>query len=486
MAAEVRVGTILIGMRVGIGGLKAGVTAASSVLARFSGVAGELKASTIAGAAGLGAVAFGLEKLRAAGAENIDNLANMADRIGASTENLSGLQFAAKMSNVEFDQLGTALTKMGVNLAKTAMEGQGADSAFTRLGLSAAQLATMDRVAAFTMVADAIGQIDNRAEQSALAMEIFGKAGAALGPLMQQGAAGIQAAMMEGARVQGTFSRIDAAKVEAANDSWGGLGKAVLGVGETLAIVTAPAFKAVFDVVTDGIVSVREWVAANSQGGVVVISAQRAVGTAFGVVADVIHTVKLGWMAAQAAVTSGIQFLVGGFDKFQRAVADVFNLIPGIKVEGSDFAKIFEEELGKTATKQWDDFNKALAADPPSVGITKFFDEIKAKALEASQAVAPIKSHFAEIEEEADAEKVKKEKLAKEHEAKPFGAALEAGSIEARSALLALRAGGGKDKTQEIAANTATAAQLAAQQLAATHKVAAEIKAAFGVAQIIF
>ena len=76
-----------------------------------------------------------------------------------------------------------------------------ASNAFTKLGLNAAELAKLPADQAFSTIAQKISEIQNPAERATAAMQIFGKSGQSLLPLMLSVAEGIKAAQEEAAKL---------------------------------------------------------------------------------------------------------------------------------------------------------------------------------------------------------------------------------------------------------------------------------------------
>ena len=120
-----------------------------------------------------------------------------------------------------------------------------AASALAQMGLSAKTLASESPDQAFTQIADGLKAIQNPAARAQLAMDLFGKSGQELLPLMMQGSEGIKAAEEQAAKLGLTFNRVDAAKVEMANDAMTRLQGVVEGAAQTLAIDLAPFIDAV-------------------------------------------------------------------------------------------------------------------------------------------------------------------------------------------------------------------------------------------------
>ena len=118
----------------------------------------------------------------------------MHESTGISTQMLSAFAAQAHVSGVSLEQVGRALTHMEKALAD-ARDGLIQDKrAFSDLGISVADLtakhATMDEVLA--KVADGFQKIKDPADRAQAAMAIFGRAGATMLPILEEGSAGIK------------------------------------------------------------------------------------------------------------------------------------------------------------------------------------------------------------------------------------------------------------------------------------------------------
>ncbi len=100
------------------------------------------------------------------------------------------------------------------NVGQAAMVGGPAADALDRLGLSVKTIAGESADQAFKDIADGIAGVTNPAERARLAVDIFGKSGQKLLPLMMEGAAGIAAAQAEAEKLGISFSRVDAKQIE--------------------------------------------------------------------------------------------------------------------------------------------------------------------------------------------------------------------------------------------------------------------------------
>jgi methyl-accepting chemotaxis protein len=110
---------------------------------------------------------------------------------GTTAEKLQSLQFAAEASEVPVEALSMGLMRLQRAMFASGNGAMGAGSAFKALGLDQKDLKTMDSTQAFVQVAQAISEVKNPAEQTALAMKVFGRGGAQLLPLLKEGKEGI-------------------------------------------------------------------------------------------------------------------------------------------------------------------------------------------------------------------------------------------------------------------------------------------------------
>ncbi|MGN6370968.1 MAG: hypothetical protein ACTHN5_22155 [Phycisphaerae bacterium] len=217
-----------------------------------TGFAGQIAGvgSKIAGLAGIGTVVSGalaglgatLGGALAVGEQfkAIDATAKLSDRLGVATESLVGMQHAASLAGISGEELTGGFEKMFKTLGTAVGGGKEAVATFNALGLSAQALQSESPDQAFKDIADKISNIANPAQRAAAAMDVFGKSGQSLLPLLTTGAAGISAAQADAQKLGMTFSRLDASKVEAANDAVTRMKGLFTGVASKIAIGLAP------------------------------------------------------------------------------------------------------------------------------------------------------------------------------------------------------------------------------------------------------
>lgn len=149
-----------------------------------------------AGAAASFAAAGGAQivlDLVKAGLEHASALGEQAAQLGVTTDALQEYRYAASqagLSNGEMDQALQQLTRR-IGEAQSGTKAQA--EAFEKLGISVkdANGKIIDAGDAIPLIADAMTKIESPAERAAILMDLFGKAGQKLEPLLSGGAAGV-------------------------------------------------------------------------------------------------------------------------------------------------------------------------------------------------------------------------------------------------------------------------------------------------------
>ena len=144
-------------------------------------------------AMGIAMLAEHLVEAAKSAAEFGDRIEHAAQQTEMSTESLQGLGFAAKMSDVDFQSLSVGLEHLSRAMLQTQQGSLQSASAFRSVGLSAQQLQGMSMDEVLAKVADRFHATRDGATKTALAMQLFGRSGAELIPLLDRGSEGIDA-----------------------------------------------------------------------------------------------------------------------------------------------------------------------------------------------------------------------------------------------------------------------------------------------------
>lgn len=130
-----------------------------------------------------GVLTFARETINAA-----DQLDEMSERTGIAVSTLSELDFAAKMNGKSLDDVQSALNRVAVKATDAATGNKGAAVAFDALGISVknADGSMRSSLEITEDIGDAFRQIQDPTLKAALAVEIFGKQGPTLVPLIEK------------------------------------------------------------------------------------------------------------------------------------------------------------------------------------------------------------------------------------------------------------------------------------------------------------
>ena len=337
-------------------------------------VGGSAKVMAGFGAAGVAAYA----SIYAKNAEFIDQQAKTADRLGITTQALGGLQHAANLYGASNEELNKSLQTMQKNLGQVGQTGTGeAKYALDGLGLSVQELQGLAPEEQFKVIADKLKGVEDQSQKVYLAQSLMGKSGAKMINVMDAGADGITAMMQEADALGMTFDRIDAAKVEMANDAFDKAQKTMHSFGQTLAIETAPIIAELSEMFVDS---------AKEAGGFGVIAQQvfRRVGTDIGFVSDIAFGLQKRFLVFtqvfRDALNVGVQW-GNKLNDIEKSVRETF----GMDTSVVDNYKTFAESFEKTTLRMRDSLGVTLSKDDPSEKINAWISDVQMKFQAAAQ-----------------------------------------------------------------------------------------------------
>ncbi|MDA8259233.1 MAG: hypothetical protein M0Z99_26940, partial [Betaproteobacteria bacterium] len=144
-------------------------------------------------AMGIAMLAEHLVEAAKSAAEFGEQIEHATQKTGMSVQSIQELGFAARMSDVDFQSLTVGLTHLSRSMLLTQQGSKQAESAFQSIGLSAQQLKGMSMDQVLQAVADKFHNTQDGATKTALAMQLFGRSGAELIPLLDRGSEGMDA-----------------------------------------------------------------------------------------------------------------------------------------------------------------------------------------------------------------------------------------------------------------------------------------------------
>lgn len=216
-------------------------TAATS---EFAGLNNTLKGLAGGFAALLGAGA--MKSMFTQQALLIDQTAKHADKIGITTEALTQLRYASELTGVGSSNLDTALQRMTRRLAGSDAN-TGLSAEVKELGLDLKTLQAMSPDEQLAAIADGFKSVESQATRVKLAFRFFDTEGVGMVNMLANGSAGLREMQAEADRVGVTLNRIDAAKIEAANDAIFRASEVARALKQSLVVEAAPSVEKLAD-----------------------------------------------------------------------------------------------------------------------------------------------------------------------------------------------------------------------------------------------
>ena len=210
-----------------------------------------------------------------------------------------------------------------------------------------------------------------------------------------------------------TFNRVDAAKVEAANESFVRLQGVITGVGNQLAIGLAPYIDA----------AVSKLVEMTSAGGGIgpkVGGAIEWVAKAIASASDYLELLPAGFHGFRAGALEAIAGVLDGIDYLGSGLVKLLNLLPGVKLEWTDTFSTLKQGMEQTvAQEEAGKFDEAMASfhrGDNAQAVSKVFADIRANAEKSAEGVAKsaeqMRGAFNDVERGAENLKEVSESLA--------------------------------------------------------------------------
>jgi hypothetical protein len=263
-------------------------------------------------------------------ADTAEELDLMSKRTGVSASALSELAYAAKQSGQDIETLEGSLKKMQKTIG-AAFEGNGeAITNLARLGITLDKVRGKSPDQQFELIGDAIAKVGDPTMRAAIAMQIFGRSGTALLPMMGN----IKALRKEAEDLDLVMSDSDVTLGSVLASSLKTLRDVVVSVVNAIGASLAPALINFVNAATRIGVSVHKWVDAHRDlietfakvvSGVVAAAAgTAALGTALGVVLNPIVMISA---AIGGAAFAFVKFTQAG----RNAWASISNTLNGIQ-----------------------------------------------------------------------------------------------------------------------------------------------------------
>lgn len=270
--------------RSSLGGLQGRIDAGNAAVGKFNERWGAALQTTRMVGAGMtavgGGIVGGLMAMTKQAATYGDEIAKASKKTGMTTEDISRLRYAAERSGVGFGGLESALARMARSASEAAGGAEMYSEAYDRLGVSVTdangELKGGEQL--FREVAEGLKNVDNATERAALAQEIFGRSGAQLLPLLNEGEAGIKKLGDRAEELGMVLSGKAAKDSERFNDALEDLKDTGTTIAMTLGQTLMPTIAEIAEKVSEAVGRWREWSEAHPTLNALVIKGALALG----------------------------------------------------------------------------------------------------------------------------------------------------------------------------------------------------------------
>lgn len=338
-------------------------------------------------------LAWGVSQIKewlSANAEAIDANAKMADRLGITTEAMTGIRAASDLAGVSIETVSTGMRTMQ-NAAYQAAQGVGQYSAaFASLHINADQFVRLAPDQQLQSMLDHLAGLSNVTERNALAMQVFGGRATEMLNLIADGSGAIKEAT-EDAKAWGlALDRVDSAKVEAANDAMTRAKSAMQGVANTINVALSPYIAALAKDFSDSAKSAHGFREEIMDG-------MEKVATVVAYTANVIRGLHVAWKIVEVATAEVLNGMIQIVNGFVQTVQTAYNKLAdsyigkkmGIPI--STFGDTLNDvaDSSQLRVKELEDELQKLAAQKmPAEGIQEWFKKVREEADRSAKEVA--------------------------------------------------------------------------------------------------
>lgn len=235
-----------------------------------------------------------------------DQLDKMRARTGFSAEALSELGFAAEQGGASIDQLDRSLAAMARFSVMVERGLKTSTDLLDMLGVSVDQFKNASPEERFKLLAEAISKVEDPTLRAGIALNVFGRSGRELLPMLEGGRASIEALQEEARRLGITMTDEDATSAAELTDALNRLKRQLKAIVVQIGAALAPVLTEMQKRIAPLITSVIKWIKENKTLVVTVFKIAAAV-VAAGVALIILGTL----ISSAGAVIGGLVAVIG-------------------------------------------------------------------------------------------------------------------------------------------------------------------------------
>lgn len=306
-----------------------------------------------------------------------DAAAKMGDRFGIATEQLIGMQHAANLAGVSNEGLTTAMRGLARSGVEAAQGNEQARIAFQRLGLQASEFIKLPMDKQLSLVIDRLGGMENAAVRNATAQAVMGRQAGEVMGLVAEGSGAFEKAAEDTEAWGLALNRVDAAKIEMANDALKRAEAATKGLFTQISVALSPAVIAIANHFADARAQARGYRDEIAEGSDVVVEA-------IGYAANFITGLRFAWVAAKLAVAEFADFTI-------TRLSELLSVIPN---EWGNQLKLMAETTHQVSADIKAELDKLADEGLPHDQIVARIKEVSATLAVEAQKLADNRAKF--------------------------------------------------------------------------------------------
>lgn len=370
--------------------LKKRVNETAQAINRFGGYA-------VAGAA-VAMVAFVKKQIDVA-----DQMGKLAQQTGTTSEFLSSMGLVASQTGTSLESIAKGVQRLAMNMNDMRRGTGEAQESFRLLNIDVTQTDGTLRNAEDVMkeVADRFAGMEDGADKTALAMRLFGRAGAELIPMLNQGSAGIEELQRKAEEMGMVISTKTALEAAYLNDQLDLLQKSAVGAGRSMALSLIPWLNETLEVIKF----------AREESGTL-MAAWVALGAVGSGVAGLFKSSTQAQLNAAQRSLEGLEEIYRKIQENPRLAGTVY---PEMNKVIMDLEEARKKHAELVAQKEKEDADEERRIQNAVDRQQRLADERRARTEEMiRQNEARLKSNIEAAKQEADAQREKERLLQKE------------------------------------------------------------------------
>ena len=293
-------------------------------------------ATAVAAAAAAAGAAYAVHLVRQ-GLQAADEQAKLARQLGMTNEQLATLERAADLSGVAAGALTQSIQGLNRRLGES-IDGSGATAdALDSIGLSARELVNLAPEQQIQTIGAAMQQLGTHAERSAVAQQIFGRAGQQMLLLLDGSTETFERAAREVESFGLAINEIDAARIESINDNMSTLQQVTEGAARRMAVQLSPVLAGITDMIVEMAHESDFFDSVMTTAIDMVIAGIGKMGDVIQDVVLVIQSIALVWRQVEASILRSLTNISEGMFRVFGDMAESLRNIQDIPVLGNIF-----------------------------------------------------------------------------------------------------------------------------------------------------